>query len=188
MTFEPGKIERSKAAAIALADARTPTDIAAAADLMRAFVRWQHVRHSDHRQRLDAYFNPEKFEDELARLPGPYSRPVGRLLLAKVGGKPAGCIALKPLGERGCEMKRLYVDPEYQGLGIGRLLATRLVEEAEALGYERMLLETGPLQKEAIGLYSAIGFSRIRPYHSLPDCLRDWLVCMERPLGCAVVA
>lgn len=188
MTFQQGNIGRRNAEAIEVADARTQNDLAAAADLMRAFVRWQHVRHGDHLERLNAYFEPGQFESELARLPGPYARPQGRLLLAKVGGEPAGCIALKPLGAHGCEMKRLYVDPQYQGLGLGRLLATHLIEEAESLGYESMLLETGPLQREAIGLYSALGFTRIRPYRALPECLRDWLVCMERPLSRALAA
>ena len=188
MTFERAKIRRPTVGAIEVADARTPSDVAATADLMRAFVCWQHVRHGDHLERLDAYFKPDQLEGELKRLPGPYARPHGRLLLAKVGGEPAGCIALKPLGARSCEMKRLYVDPQFQGLGLGRLLAARLIEEAQLLGYESMLLETGPLQKEALGLYSVLGFTRVRPYRALPECLRDWLVCMERPLDRALAA
>lgn len=173
------------ARSIELIEAQTTSQLSVAADLMRGFVRWQHVRHAEHRDRLDAYFDPSGFEDELARLPVPFERPSGRLLLATVDGDPAGCIALKPLGEQVCEMKRLYLKPEYHGLGIGRLLVSRLIEEATAIGYAAMRLETGPLQVEAQGLYAALGFRRIPPYRTLADCLRDWLICMERPLETA---
>ena len=171
-----------------LVEVLTKSQLAAAAELMRAFVGWQHVRHAEHRERLDAYFDPNGFEEELARLPQPFERPGGLLLLATVDGDPASCIALKPLGNRVCEMKRLYLRPEYHGLGIGRLLVSRLIEEADAIGYSAMRLETGPLQVEAQGLYAAFGFRRIPPYRSLPDCLHDWLICMERPLGTATAA
>jgi len=172
----------SDALEIRVVEAQTPAQLAAAAELMRAFVSWQHVRHADNRDRIDAYFDPAGFEDELARLPEPFERPDGALLLAEVDGEVAGCIALKALGDRACEMKRLYLKPEYHGLGLGRLLVSRLIEEANAIGYSSMRLETGPLQVEAQGLYAGFGFRRIPPYRPLPDCLRDWVICMERPL------
>jgi GNAT superfamily N-acetyltransferase len=181
--FDPIEDDRT----VSLVAVQTPAQLAAAAELMRAFVCWQHVRHGEHRERLDVYFDPIGFEEELARLPKPYDRPGGTLLLATVGGNPAGCIALKSLDDRSCEMKRLYLKPEYHGLGIGRLLVSRLIEEASAIGYTSMLLETGPLQVEALGLYAALGFRRVASYRHLPDCLRDWLICMERPL-CALAA
>src|SRR5712691_10622094 len=74
------------------------------------------------------------FEQELAGLPGAYARPSGRMLLAVDGGRPAGCIALRPLGADGCEMKRLYVRPEFRGRRVGRLLADRVLAEARAIG------------------------------------------------------
>lgn len=168
---------------VSLAEVQNASEIAAAAELMRAFVDWARVRYVHDGERLDAYFNPDGFEEELARLPAPFEAPAGRLLLASVDGDPAGCIAFKPLGNGVCEMKRLYLKPEYHGLGIGRLLVTRLIQVATEIGYKSMLLETGPLQVEAQKLYAAFGFRRIAPYRSLPDCLRDWLICMERPLG-----
>ena len=105
---------------VRLIDAKTPAQLAAAAELMRAFVSWQHVRHAEHRERIDAYFDPDGFDDELARLPEPYERPGGALLLAKVGSDFAGCIALKPLGDGACEMKRLYLKPEYHACAVLR--------------------------------------------------------------------
>jgi GNAT superfamily N-acetyltransferase len=182
----PDTVERARA--VRVADAQTPSQIASAAELMRAFVVWQHVRHGEHPERLAAYFDPTGFEEELVNLPAPYQRPNGALLLATVDDEPAGCIALKPLADGVCEMKRLYLKPEFHGLGIGRLLVSRLIDEASAIGYTSMRLETGPLQHEAQGLYAEFGFRRIPPYRDLPDCLRDWLICMERPRGAGDLA
>ena len=108
------------------------------------------------------------FEQELAGLPGAYARPSGRLLLAVDDGRPAGCIALRPLGADGCEMKRLYVRPEFRGRRVGRLLAERVLAEARAIGYARMRLDTLPSMKEAIPLYRSLGFAEIAPYYANP--------------------
>ena len=108
------------------------------------------------------------FEQELAGLPGAYARPSGRLLLAVDDGRPAGCIALRPLGADGCEMKRLYVRPEFRGRRVGRLLAERLLAEARAIGYARLRLDTLPSMKEAIPLYRSLGFAEIAPYYANP--------------------
>ena len=165
-----------------LTEVRTSVQIHAVSELMREFVSWQDVRHAGHRKQLAAYFDPHTFEEELARLPEPFEPPSGRLFLASVGDVPAACAGLKPLGYGDCEMKRLYLRPQFRGLGIGRMLVSRLIQEALEIGYSSMRLETGPLQVEAQGLYVATGFRRIPPYRRLPSCLRDWLICMERPL------
>src|SRR5437762_8633700 len=64
----------------------------------------------------------QNFEKELAELPGAYAAPDGRLLLAHYNGELAGCVALRMIGRRTCEMKRLFVREKFRGKGVGRLV------------------------------------------------------------------
>ena len=94
-------------------------------------------------------------------------------------GQAAGCVALHDLGAGACEMKRMFVYPEFHGKGLGRALVEAVITEAKKIGYSKMLLDTGAKQFEAQGLYHSVGFQDIPAYYELPDDVRDWLVFME---------
>jgi len=116
---------------------------------------------------LDLCF--QGFEAELAGLPGKYAPPPGRLFLASVDGKTAGCVALRKLEEGICEMKRLYVRDKFRGHSLGKKLIEKLIAEARLIGYKKMRLDTLPdKMTKAVKLYESHGFRQISPYYHNP--------------------
>jgi len=105
---------------------------------------------------------------ELAALPGNYAPPLGKLLLAMANEQTAGCVAMRPMNETVCEMKRLFVRPAFRGMGIGQQLAQGILDDARQQGYTSMRLDTLPHLQAAIRLYEQLGFVRCSAYYDSP--------------------
>ena len=122
---------------------------------------------------LDFELDFQDFREEMETLPGKYVPPLGSILVARENGETVGCVAVRPLGEDICEMKRLYVKPAHRGKKLGRQLALAIIEEAKRLGYKAMRLDTVVAMKEASALYRTLGFQTIYAYcyNPLPDAM-----------------
>jgi len=110
------------------------------------------------------------FDEELATLPGKYSKPEGRLYIAYWDNKTAGCIGLRKISDGICEMKRLYLRPEFRGKKIGNRLVEKIIEDAKIEGYLFMRLDTiNERMGNAVEIYKNYGFKEIEAYYENPE-------------------
>jgi len=137
--------------------ADSPTDFATARAL---FV--------EYRTELNVDLCFQSFTAELDNLPALYAPPTGRLIIARVDGKIAGCVAVKKIDAKTCEMKRLYVKPEFRGNKVGIALVKKIIEIARELGYKAMRLDTLVSLERAVSIYKHVGFKSIPPYYHNP--------------------
>ena len=114
------------------------------------------------------YLEIQNYDDELEYLEKKYGLPYGRLYLAYYNDEVAGCIGLKKINGKKCEMKRLYVRPKFRGKQIGEKLIEKIIKDAKEIGYSFMLLDTLPFLKSAINLYKKYGFYEITSYNNSP--------------------
>src|SRR5260370_11029242 len=143
---------------LTFAQAESPTQIAQARELFLEYA-----------QSLGFSLCFQNFDKELAGLPGDYAPPEGRLLLVEHEGQLAGCVALHKLEPGICEMKRLYLRPQFRGKGLGRALAEHIIAEARQIGYQRMRLDTvEPVMKDPVAMYRKLGFKEVAPYRANP--------------------
>ena len=110
----------------------------------------------------------QDFEQELATLPGEYAPPFGRLFLLYEDNDLAGCVALRKIDDETCEMKRLFVRPDFRGRQLGKRLAEAVIDESRVIGYKRMKLDTLPIMTTAITMYRSLGFKPTSPYRHNP--------------------
>jgi putative acetyltransferase len=133
--------------------ARAAEDIASVGELFREYAA-----------SIGVDLEYQGFSSELAGLPGQYAPPSGNLLVAKVNGEAAGCVALRALDKSTLEMKRLYVRPSARGTGVGKLLVEAVISIARQNGYVELRLDTLASMASAQKLYGALGFVEIPPY------------------------
>lgn len=139
--------------------ATSPEEIEAARGLFKEYEAWLGI---------DLCF--QSFQRELDALPGEYAPPGGALFLVApaAGEPPVGCVGIRRVGLETVELKRLFVRPEWHGRGLGKEILRAAIDEAIALGYQRMWLDTVPQLTIAIDLYRRWGFREIAPYNSSP--------------------
>lgn len=114
------------------------------------------------------YLDIQNYDEELEHLEAKYGLPYGRLYLAYYEGALAGCIGLRKIDALNCEMKRLYVRPQFRGKHIGDYLVKHIIKEARETGYAYMLLDTLPFLENAIYMYKKYGFYEIPRYNDSP--------------------
>jgi GNAT superfamily N-acetyltransferase len=107
----------------------------------------------------------------------------GSLWLAKYAEKSVGCAAFRRLEDNACEMKRVYVKPEFRRLGIANQLVQRLISSARRMGYQTMRLETITIVPGAHPLYSSLGFTLCEPYSAIPPSFRPITLFMQLSLA-----
>lgn len=110
----------------------------------------------------------QNFDKEMATFPSEYFPPSGAMFLALHQNNPVGCVALRKISDEICEMKRLYVRADYRRRGLGKLLTESVIERARRMGYKAIRLDTLPSMKEAISIYTKMGFRPIEAYRPNP--------------------
>jgi DNA-binding MarR family transcriptional regulator/predicted N-acetyltransferase YhbS len=94
--------------------------------------------------------------------------PTGLLLVARLGGRPVGCGALRHHPGGRTDVKRMWVTPRVRGLGLGRRLLAELERRAAAAGATVVRLETNRALTEAIALYRSAGYREVAPFNEEP--------------------
>lgn len=146
----------------------TKADIEKTKELIREYLKW-----------IDLDLTFQNIDEELDNFPEKYEEPAGAFYIAKDGINVIGCIGLRKIRAKICEMKRLYVKDEYKGLGLGKMLIRTIIEEAKKKGYEKMRLDTLPKMQTAQKLYQEFGFVEVTKYTVNPV---DGAVFMEKLL------
>jgi len=131
----------------------------------------------DAQKAMEFYYAPGE-----ETLPGPFAPPKGRIFLAAHSKAPAGCGGFIGLSHEICELKRMYVRPEFRRMHIGRQLLESLIAAAKDAGYSVMRLETVTFMDTAIAMYSSLGFKACPPYYEIPENFRAITVFLQLDL------
>lgn len=123
------------------------------------------------------YLAVQNYDEEISHLSSKYGLPGGRLYIAFYDGEAAGCVGLRKIDEKKCELKRLYVKPAFRGKHIGNTLIKQIIKDAKEIGYSHILLDTLPFLTSALCLYKACGFYEIPSYNNSPMSTSIYMKC-----------
>ena len=137
--------------------AHTPQEYSAAAKLFTEYAAWLNI---------DLGF--QHFESELKELSQMYAAPTGGIILCKEDENYIACVAIRKIDAETAELKRMYVQSDKQGKGIGKTILTQAIEMARGCGYQRIRLDTLDHMTAAINLYKHAGFKLIPAYYHNP--------------------
>ncbi len=104
-----------------------------------------------------------------------YSAPIGSFIYLKNGDEIVGGVGVRMLEAGICEMKRLYIYNNHQGMGYGKLLCNEIISISKSLGYSKMRLDTVSKLESAIALYEKMGFRYIPKYYENPDVTAKYM-------------
>ena len=139
---------------------REPKEYEAGAQLFRSYAEY-----------LGSDLSYQNFEEELKMMDQQYGPPSGALILVQSidRAKFIGCVGVRQFRPEIAELKRMYLLPEGQGQGLGRVMLANAIQLAQELGYSKMQLDTFPSMQAAIKLYKEVGFYEIPPYRYNPN-------------------
>lgn len=144
------------------------SEIADAAKLMRGLVDANKVLYSDDLATIEDYYRGSWFFDSKPEVPLEYQPPNGDVLVAYVDDEPAGTVAIYRMDSTHCELKSMFVPPEYRKNGVAVVLCDAVADLAKAQGYKTIRLTTGIRQLAARQLYDRLGFEIVNPWDSNP--------------------
>lgn len=153
--------------------------------LSHEYVTWMIAEIPKHFPALNlAQFAAEhKYDDIRKKYPGEHVPPDGCMLIASYQGQVAGCIALGRLSETICELRTLFVRPQFRGLGIAKILIESTLQQARDFDYHCARLDTLGFMQGALNLYEGMGFVHIEAYYEASDELRQYMHFLELNLS-----
>lgn len=158
--------------------ASLPEDLKCVQDLLRQYLEWVGYQLREmNNEVVDINTMMHRSISELDT----YMPPEGRLLLAQYHSSSAGIVFMKKSRHDSCEIKRMFVVPEFRGCGIGQALLDHVIEDAQFEGYSYILLDSVEFMQQAQSLYRSRGFKQIDPYpeSEMTDSLSRYLIYMS---------
>jgi N-acetylglutamate synthase-like GNAT family acetyltransferase len=146
----------------------TNEEITKTKDLIMEYIKW-----------INQDLSFQDIDDELENFPNKYEEPLGAFIIAKENENVIGCVGLRNLDNKICEIKRLFVNDDYKGRGIGKKLVKKIIRVAKIKNYERIRLDTINTMEVALKIYYKNGFYEIEPYYNNPY---DNIVYLEKIL------